>query len=398
MSDSHDPYGSDTDADDEYERYDEPYDDEIVYDDDDGEYVYIPREMGIVRKGMVVFAVFAVVVVGLVGVAGWWAVSQVRGTGQTGDEVTLSVPTGATLTQVSSLLEEAGVIENGTIFRYYGKWKGLESVKAGQYDDLYQGMALDDVIVRLQADPLPEQFIDVNFPEGMTFAAMHSKILNSFPQMTDAELVNAEAAAVAGATKYHTPQQPLEGFLFPATYRVQESAIADEGALLGQMMTKFDQVADEVGLADAPTKLSGVAGSREVTPYEALIVASMIEKEAKVDEDRAKIARVIYNRLERNMRMEIDATLFYCPELRDKQELTRSDLQIDCPYNTRQRSGLPPTPIANPGKASLEAALNPAEGEWLYYVLSDAEGRHFFTDDYDEFLDAQAQAQQDGLL
>jgi len=271
-------------------------------------------------------------------------------------------------------------------------------VKAGQYDELYQGMSLDDVIVRLEGDPLPEQFVDVNFPEGMTFAAMHAKMLNSFPQMTETELVNAESAAVAGATKYHQPQQALEGFLFPATYRVQESAVGDEGALLAQMMTKFDQVGDELGLDQASTKLSGVAGSREITPYEALIVASMVEKEAKVPEDRPKIARVIYNRMLRNMRMEIDATLFYCPELRDKQELTASDLQIDCPYNTRQRSGLPPTPIANPGRASLEAALNPAEGDWLYYVLSDADGRHFFTSDYDEFLDAQAKARQEGLL
>jgi UPF0755 protein len=126
-------------------------------------------------------------------------------------------------------------------------------------------------------------------------------------------------------------------------------------------------------------------------------VASLVEEEAKTDGDRPKIARVIYNRVAEDMKLEIDATVPYALGMH-KTELTQSDLEVDSPYNTRRYKGLPPTPIAAPGRASLEAALNPEEGPWIFYVLADAEGNHFFTDDYDEFLQKKEEGQEAGLL
>ena len=122
----------------------------------------------------------------------------------------------------------------------------------------------------------------------------------------------------------------------------------------------------------------------------------MIEREARVPEDRPKIARVIYNRLSAKMRLDIDATVVYA--VGGKTSLTGADLEIDSPYNTRLYKGLPPTPIAAPGQASLEAALAPSEGPWLYYVLADREGRHYFTDSARDFDRAVAEAEEAGLL
>jgi UPF0755 protein len=159
----------------------------------------------------------------------------------------------------------------------------------------------------------------------------------------------------------------------------------------------FDSVSNQAGLPDATAKLQGVAGSRQITPYQALIVASLVEAEAKVPEDRAKIARVIYNRMAQGMTLGIDATVLYAIGERT-DSLTNSQLQTDSPYNTRLKAGLPPTPINSPGQASIEAALNPAEGDWLYYVLTDTEGHHYFTDSYSDFQRAVKDAQDRGVF
>ena len=149
-------------------------------------------------------------------------------------------------------------------------------------------------------------------------------------------------------------------------------------------------MATEVGYTQAEA-LTGL------TPYEAIIVASLIEEEAKVPEDRAKISRVIHNRIEQGMKLEIDASVIYALG-RHTTELTFADLNFDSPYNTRLNPGLPPTPIAAPGRAALEAAINPAEGDWLFYVLADEDGSHFFTDDFDEFQQQVAKSRAEGLF
>ena len=190
-------------------------------------------------------------------------------------------------------------------------------------------------------------------------------------------------------SKYSPPgNTSLEGLLFPDTYRIETRE--DELAVLRRMIDTMDGIADELGYADAEARVG-------VSPYEAIIVASLIEAEAKVDEDRGKIARVIYNRLEQGIPLGIDAT-FYFHLQRRGGSLRQSELDEASAYNTRQNQGLVPTPVAMPGRASLEAALNPEAGPWLYYVLQDASGVHFFTDDYNEFLRAKDEAERNGLI
>ena len=131
-------------------------------------------------------------------------------------------------------------------------------------------------------------------------------------------------------------------------------------------------------------------------PYEVLVVASLIEEETKVDAERPMVAQVIYNRLRQGIALGIDATSRYEAEIagRDREDI---DFESDSPYNTRRHLGLPPTPIASPGRASIEAALNPADGPWIYYVLEDADGHHFFTESDSEFLAAKQRCHDNGL-
>ena len=156
------------------------------------------------------------------------------------------------------------------------------------------------------------------------------------------------------------------------------------------MVAAFDQMASSVGVQDAAAK----AG---VTPYDVITVASLVEEEAKVDDDRGMIARTIYNRLQKNMKLGIDATVEYAIGTH-KPRLTASDLEVDSPYNTRKYAGLPPTPIAAAGQKSLEAALNPTPGPWLYYVLIDPSGKHAFATTDAEFEQLVRQARAKGLV
>jgi uncharacterized YceG family protein len=166
----------------------------------------------------------------------------------------------------------------------------------------------------------------------------------------------------------------MEGFLFPATYPVRPHERA--ATLIAQQEGAFQQEFSQVNMS--------YARSKNLTNYDVLTIASMIEREARVDKDRALIAAVIYNRLHLGMTLGIDATLLY--EYGSwTHQLTDSELVANTPYNTRVRHGLPPTPICNPGLKSLQAAAHPAHVDYLYYVAK-PDGSHYFTNNYQDFL------------
>lgn len=172
-----------------------------------------------------------------------------------------------------------------------------------------------------------------------------------------------------------------EGYLFPATYAVPPNATPR--SILTQMVDRWRTAADESGLEEAAERLG-------YTPGELMTVASLVEAEANRDEDRFKVARVIYNRLETDATdglLQIDAAVNYAHDRDLGVGLTLEDLEIDSPYNTYKNPGLPPTPIEAPGDKAIEAAANPAEGPWVYYVTVNLRtGETKFTEDYDEFL------------
>ncbi|HKY77785.1 MAG TPA: endolytic transglycosylase MltG, partial [Acidimicrobiia bacterium] len=198
--------------------------------------------------------------------------------------------------------------------------------------------------------------------------------------------------AAARSGEVRSKYQPLgntnlEGLLFPDTYLLTDKE--DETAIVRRLVGRFDQVADEVGVAtaDRPNGLGA---------YQLIVAASLVESEAKVNEDRPLIASVISNRLEIGMKLQIDATVLYA--IGHKERVLYKDLEVDSPYNTYRIDGLPPTPISAVGRASLEAMLRPEKTTFLYYVLSDKSGKHAFATTPSEFEALKAEARKKGLL
>ena len=199
-------------------------------------------------------------------------------------------------------------------------------------------------------------------------------------------------------------------------YQISEEDSTNELAMVQRLVNTMDSVIIELGVDQGLVLDYGPGNQVVLSPYELVIVASMIEEEARLDEDRAKIARVIYNRLADGEALGIDATTIYGVHLQRcvedprctnpstgfswyDPELLQSQLDdVNDPYNSRIVPGLPPTPISSPGRASLNAALNPEEGPWKWYVLVDTDGRHFFTDNFGEFERAAAEARANGVF
>ncbi len=369
---------------------------DAVDEPDDGDYVALPASAGRGggrRWGLALLGLLVVMVL-VVGAGAVWVRGQVD-PGSPGEPVALTIPAGSTTSEIASLLADKGIITNATVFEWWLKFNGGGTFQAGDYDGLRLNSSMSEVKKVLDAGPVPPKPVSFLVREGLWESETRQLILDTFPGMDPAAL----DAALANT---HPPLQPegssdLEGFLYPATYEVPQSQLSDPQALIDQMMVAFDRMSQATGLADATATLKGEAGKVTITPYEALIVASLIESEAKTPGDRAKIARVIYNRLAQGMTLGIDASVLYAIQDRSAS-LTESQLKTDSPYNTRVNAGLPPTPINSPGQAAVEAALNPADGNWLYYVLTDTEGNHYFTDSYSDFQRAVRDAQARGIF
>ncbi|MFN8112316.1 MAG: endolytic transglycosylase MltG [Solirubrobacterales bacterium] len=218
----------------------------------------------------------------------------------------------------------------------------------------------------------------VTIPEGYTRSQI-ADVAKDAGLSGDYEKATAKAPKGFDIAKTGAPKDAsLEGFLFPATYELEKGASVD--TLVKDQLSAFDDNISQVNLKDAEKK--------NLTMYDVVTIASMIEREVLVPKERPLVAAVIYNRLAQGIPLGIDATLRYDLDNFD-EPLTESDLQTDSPYNTRLVTGLPPTPIANPGLDSLKAAADPAKVDYLYYVVKPGTcGKHFFTNDYDEFLAA----------
>lgn len=298
--------------------------------------------------------------------------------------VEVRVGDGDTLSDIARTLVESDVIASSEPF-----------VDAAEADPAATGIQPGVYVLRAQMsgqaaldlllDPATRQVSRVTVPEGTTLAATLQRIAESTGLPIEDLLAAAADPAALGLQPYANGQ--LEGFLFPATYDVEPDDTAAD--VLRAMVTRFTDMATGMQLEQR-----AAAAGRSV--YDVVVVASMIERETRVDEERANVAQVVYNRLDQGIPLGIDATLAYGLD-KNGNDLTVSDLQSDNPYNTRRLAGLPPTPIGAPGEASLEAALAPTTGDLLYYVLASDDGRHFFTASYDEFLVARQECADAGL-
>ena len=320
-----------------------------------------------------------------------WASRQINPSGDQGEAIeSVVVPSGATTDDISALLADEGVITNARMFSYYAGWKDAGPWNAGEYVEFRRNSSFDEAIAVLDEGPVPVAANVVRITEGTRLVDALASISEQMGTVTVEQLQEAlDSGQVVSAYK---PEDVAswEGLLFPDTYEFEESASAQ--TILQTMASKMEAVLDELGY-DKAEALQGRSA------YELVTIASLIEKETGAPpEERGQISRVISNRLDDGETLGIDASVLYGLG-RSSGELTRSDLDQDTPYNTRLNSGLPPTPIALPGRASLEAAISPTEGNWRYYVLtSNDPPAHFFTDDYDEFLEARDDARERGVF
>jgi UPF0755 protein len=297
------------------------------------------------------------------------------------------VAPGSVARDIAAQLAAAGVIADADQFEAAVEDVGAaSSLKAGAYE-LVSGMELDEIISVLARGPAAESY-RVTIPEGLRL----DEILTLLAAETPHTREELEGALTDGLTSSLLPEgattiEAWEGLLFPDTYE-----FAADGSARAVMLKLAETMELRVESVDW-TKLEALG----LTRYDAIIVASIIESEAKLDIDRPKIASVIYNRLDIDMRLQIDATVLYAMGKRGIG-LSLSDLDIESPYNTYLIDGLPPGPIGAPRLASLQAAADPLASDFLFYVLTNVDGTHSFTASYDEFLVFKNQAKDDGVI
>lgn len=319
------------------------------------------------------------------GAVGWWYLRQVNPPGEAAAAVNFTVVEGDNLDAVSRRLESDGVVTSARVFRWYVDRRGGIDFVPGYYQ-LKPRDHMGNIMGSLNTPPA-QTFVNVTFPEGYTVEQVAARLAEKVPRLDAAGFLQQASSGVVvsdfGPQPATVGPAALEGLLFPDTYQISGDDSATR--VIQRMADLMERVGRQEGLDKSQEKVG-------LSPYEVLVVASMIEREAKVPEDRAKIARVIYNRLRRDMLLQIDATLRY----QQPVDLSIAELAaIDSAYNTYTRKGLPPTPIANPGRASIRAALNPAPNpplsdpmckdlkktqkcEYIYYVIADKDGRHVF--------------------
>jgi UPF0755 protein len=302
--------------------------------------------------------------------------------------VPVTIPEGADAGTIASTLDDAGVVSSGRLFEWRLRLSGqADDVQADTYT-LASGMSYGAAIDTLTGGAQQAEE-GLTVPEGLPRDQVA-------PVVTDAGIQGDYLAATKAfkgfdPARYGARNAPhLEGFLFPATYELDSGSTVRE--LVTQQLDAFRQNIAKVDL--------GYAKSKNLSAYDVLKIASMVDREVQVPKERPLVAAVIYNRLRRGEPLAIDATTRY--ELRNYDEqLTQSELMAPSPYNTRINAGLPPTPIGNPGLAAIKAAAQPAKVNYRFFVVKPGTcGEHTFTADEAEFnrlaAEYQAALQQQG--
>ncbi len=353
---------------------------------------WLPRRTSRLTRTLVIFVLLSAVLLVPTLLIKGWIDDRLDPPGAEGQELLVTIPQGASVNDIARILDDSGVVANSTVFRYYLRYKDAGDFQAGSYI-LNENMAVwraKDALLAGPTNRSAAETISVLLPEGLTLSQISDRLLEQVPSFSADDLARALALPTVRSV-YQPANSTLEGMLFPDTYLLDEASAADEDALIIRMLRRFDQVAGEVGLTTATQNLG-------VSPYETIIVASMIEREALLDVDRPKIARVIYNRLAAGWPLQIDAAVRYAVN-KPSDSLTLADLEVDNPYNVYNRTGLPPGPIAAPGRKSLAAALNPADGIWMFYARTDDPevGAHTFSVTAEQHLEAVAVCQAKDL-
>ncbi len=291
---------------------------------------------------------------------------------------TIEVPSGIGITYLANDLYQKGLIRNPRLFVFMARLSGdVHLLKAGEYE-IKPGMTPPDFLAHVVTGKVYQR--SITFIEGWTFQ-QYLQALSQNPYITH-QFQHLSYPAIMQKIGY--PGRHPEGLFFPDTYFFTRGEA--DVSILKQSYDRMHKIMVNAWVSrdvDVPYK----------NAYEALIVASLIEKETNVADERAKIAGVILRRLQKGMLLQVDPTVLYGLGRPFGSEITKHDLASQTDYNTYRRFGLPPTPIDMPGRASIEAALHPTDGHTLYYVAT-GNGGHIFSDTYHEHLKAVKQYRQ----
>lgn len=296
-------------------------------------------------------------------------------------EKVIKIDPGSSLVLISQKLAQENLINNPFIFKTYVKLKGLEdNIQAGYYK-LNSKLTIVNIVKKLASGQTATYQFTI--PEGATVEEIAVKVDNKGYQINKKKFLRlAKQKKLNFLANIEQTKYNLEGFLFPETYRFSYGS--SEEKIINKMLAEFKR---RVNPLKAEIKRSGYS------LYQIITIASLIEAEAKVKEELSLISSVIYNRLQRRMRLQLDATIQYIlPQRKDR--LFYSDLEVESLYNTYQYYGLPPGPINNPGLETIKAALNPAQTDYLYYVAI-GNGRHKFTKTYRQHLKVQRELKRE---
>jgi UPF0755 protein len=302
--------------------------------------------------------------------------------GREEEPVTIAVEQGDTLSSVADKLEEAGVIGSATVFKLELRVQGGDTeIKSGEYR-FVPGEDSEQILETLSSGESVSAFT-ITVPEGLNLEQT-ARVVEGEGGIPAEEFESAARRTDYGYDFLEDPAiRTTEGFLFPKKYEFERGADATE--IVDRLLRQYVLEKEGLDFAGAQVRFN-------LTEYELVTVASLVEKESAHPEERSLIAGVIYNRIRSGMPLQVDATVQYALG-KAKEDLKLDDLDVDSPYNTYRNPGLPPGPIANPSRESIQAALEPAETDYLYYVLEADGEKHFFTDDYEVFLEAKEEAE-----
>lgn len=304
--------------------------------------------------------------------------------------VKVEIPIGSGVTSIGNILEEEGIVKNSTIFKYYVKFNNESGFQAGSYD-LTPSMTLNEIVNSLKTGKVMRKAeFKITIPEGLQLDQIAELIADKSPYKKEEivdklndkkwieQLKQEYPALITDEILKKEIKRPLEGYLYPATYPFYEKKPSLE-AILMKMIAQTNEVL---------AQYEGAMADREYTAHELLTLSSLIEEEATEKADRGKISSVFYNRIEEGMPLQTDPTVLYALG-KHKKRTVYKDLEVDSPYNTYKVKGLPPGPIANAGVSSIEAALEPEDTEY-YYFLASANGSVYYSETLEEHNEKKA--------
>lgn len=312
-----------------------------------------------------------------------YAAGQLRPVKPGDDEVRVLIPQGMGSGEIAAVLEQQGVIRDGFIFKIYLRYTGQGGhFQAGEYT-IKPGLTLDQIIAKLNAgDTVKEEMIQFTIPEGFTIEQIADRLSEQqfIDRHTFMELLADQPPSWSSPWADEIPardklKHPLEGYLFPETYEMKKGST--EAELLNRMLHELDRKIQEL-----PEDWKVQLEAKKISFHQMMTIASLIEREVVVPEERPIVAGVIFNRLRVHMKLQIDATVQYALG-KQKERLFEKDLQVDSPYNTYLHEGLPPGPIASPSLDAIKAVLYPKETNYLFYVTKkDGSQEHWFAETF----------------